>query len=81
MQCRIKSKKNDIYFKNFIGFNEVVSKKTLQPKKIPQCSWVYKEYAKVFESVKEAKEKIKEYKLTKAKIEKIYKVKGRKCTK
>jgi hypothetical protein len=82
MQCRIKGKRNEIYFKQFLGFNEAVSKKDLQLTKVPECSWVYKEYAKIFDSVAEAKALIKTYKLTNAKIEKIYKNKGgKKCTK
>lgn len=38
-----------------------------------QNAWVYKENARIFKSVFEAKETIKKYKLKKVTIEKIYK--------
>lgn len=40
-----------------------------------QNAWVYKENARIFKSIPEAKETIKKYKLKNVTIEKIYKYK------
>lgn len=61
MKCYIKSTKRDLFFNKYICEG--------------QCHWVSKEEGKIFESVKEAREFIKKYKLKNVEILKksIYK--------
>ena len=58
MKCRIKRIDNDSYFNKNIGF---------------QNHWTYRNEAKVFDNVPEARATIKVYKIKNAEIEKIKK--------
>lgn len=79
MKCRIKKKKKeksdkikDTYYSKFLFFNEVVSKSTLKPIKLPVCDWSNDiEEAKIFRTKYEAEKEVKRYKLKNIEYEKV----------
>lgn len=79
MKCYIKSEKYDIYFNKFLYFSDSITKKTLMTVETSICHWTYRDEAKIFDSIAEARATIKLYKLKNIKIEKIYSFKKRRC--
>ena len=77
MKCRIKKIKKkedigmkDIYFREFISINKVISKYTLKPVELSNCCWTDdKQNAKVFNDGRKVRGLIKKYKLKNVEIE------------
>lgn len=61
MKCYIKKQDSDVYFKKYLGMETA------------KCKWSFKEEAKLFDSVGEAKATIKVYKLKNVEVEKCLK--------